>query len=602
MRDNLKIYLDSVFASAAKTRKNEELKEEILSNLYDKYDEYITEGMSAEDAYAKTISGIGDLSLLFEKLEREEPKSEPKQAPARILLEPESDRKRFNTIRTTLLTVAVALYILSVIPSAIFPGNFGPVMMFVMIAAATAMILCMPIFRMHTVPGSTDKLERERLRRENTLATIMLAAAVAGYILCVCPTILFSNGFVGVAAMFVIIAASTVAIILRSSIFADVLEKVECEPDPDEKKPDEKAPRAKKEKRQKTLSDKIFSVVSGIYWIIIVVVYFTVSAVTGRWEITWMIFVAALLLQGVVSGVYDLVLRRGTAGPIVRIVIFSVLLFTVFPSAASMLHSGARMSFFNVNGFSFYDDKGYEYGSVELYNNVDTLNIVWEDGSVEVLYHDEDYIEIREVYSYSSESVEDKDDQLRYKISGNTLDIREYSPVGIIFDRFESRGFSKDLVVLLPRVDMTDIDIDAVSSSVEIDSIVSEDINVTSVSGRITLRDCEVRQLDTESVSGELELLSCNVKEMDADTVSGGVHASFVSQPSDISIDTVSGSAELYFFDDISGFLAELDSVSGDFDSEFGTVGGLYGNGSIDIDMDSVSGDLIIKKLTAILT
>ncbi len=76
MKEKLKDYLDTVFAGSAKTQKNDELKEEILANLYDKYDSFIANGASPDEAYRKTISSIGDLSSLFEDLDKESLKNE----------------------------------------------------------------------------------------------------------------------------------------------------------------------------------------------------------------------------------------------------------------------------------------------------------------------------------------------------------------------------------------------------------------------------------------------------------------------------------------------------------------------------------------------
>ena len=48
MKEQLKKDLERAFEGAPKTQKNQELKQEILANLYDKYDSCIQSGMSAE--------------------------------------------------------------------------------------------------------------------------------------------------------------------------------------------------------------------------------------------------------------------------------------------------------------------------------------------------------------------------------------------------------------------------------------------------------------------------------------------------------------------------------------------------------------------------
>ena len=67
MRENLKKYLQSLFADAASTPNNDALFEELLGNLYDRYDELIAAGDSPDVAYAHAIGDLGDISPLLEK-------------------------------------------------------------------------------------------------------------------------------------------------------------------------------------------------------------------------------------------------------------------------------------------------------------------------------------------------------------------------------------------------------------------------------------------------------------------------------------------------------------------------------------------------------
>ena len=60
MKDRLKAYLESITASAADTPENHDLKEAILSNLYEKYDAMIAQGMDEEAAYRAIIKLKGN--------------------------------------------------------------------------------------------------------------------------------------------------------------------------------------------------------------------------------------------------------------------------------------------------------------------------------------------------------------------------------------------------------------------------------------------------------------------------------------------------------------------------------------------------------------
>lgn len=83
MKDRLKAYLESITASTADTPENHDLKEAILSNLYEKYDAMIAQGMDEEAAYRATVDSVGDVSGLFTQKEQNDsaaPKEEPAKA------------------------------------------------------------------------------------------------------------------------------------------------------------------------------------------------------------------------------------------------------------------------------------------------------------------------------------------------------------------------------------------------------------------------------------------------------------------------------------------------------------------------------------------
>lgn len=68
MDNKLKAYVDNLFRNAPATANAYEVKEEILQNLKDKYNDLIEEGKIKDDAYKIAIDSIGDLSELFEQL------------------------------------------------------------------------------------------------------------------------------------------------------------------------------------------------------------------------------------------------------------------------------------------------------------------------------------------------------------------------------------------------------------------------------------------------------------------------------------------------------------------------------------------------------
>lgn len=66
MREQLIEYIDRLFSGAALNMRNAEIKEEILQNTLEHYDDLLSEGKSEQEAYDTVIQGIGDVRPLVE--------------------------------------------------------------------------------------------------------------------------------------------------------------------------------------------------------------------------------------------------------------------------------------------------------------------------------------------------------------------------------------------------------------------------------------------------------------------------------------------------------------------------------------------------------
>lgn len=128
MIQQIRIYVNELFADAPQTKKAAELKEEVCSNLIDKYVDLTGRGMSEEEAYKATIASIGDIDELFKMLEQEDE-------------DPASRRKN-----ALLVSIAVMLYIISVVPLFIantvgYDEELGLVAMLAICAVATGLLV-----------------------------------------------------------------------------------------------------------------------------------------------------------------------------------------------------------------------------------------------------------------------------------------------------------------------------------------------------------------------------------------------------------------------------------------------------------------------------
>ena len=139
--DDLRRYVDSLFKDATPTKKSVELKEEMIQNLQDKYNDLISEGKTNEAAYNIAVAGIGDISGLLNELEKD---TMPYEYDETFILKVEKAR----TKSAMLTAIAVMMYILCVLPLIImsmvgfaYSDQIGVPLMFLMIAGATGLLI-----------------------------------------------------------------------------------------------------------------------------------------------------------------------------------------------------------------------------------------------------------------------------------------------------------------------------------------------------------------------------------------------------------------------------------------------------------------------------
>lgn len=334
------------------------------------------------------------------------------------------------------------------------------------------------------------------------------------------------------------------------------------------------------------------------------------------------------------------------AGAIIRIVIWSVVLALILGFFCFLMAGG------NVFGFNWksipviqfgtdywYDDTGYTAGGASVSERIRDLEINWLNGSVFVTVTADsstDSLSIRETASDGSTPKEG--DALRWKLDNGKLTVRYARPRRLTVT---STTRSKSLEICIPTAWLENVQtlrVRAVSADVDVNlperigtlsvETVSgnmhvngdfKDVNLDTTSGTTTFAG-GADILNTDSISGtvtisllrparsvEVDTTSGNVsvsgstEEMKLDTVSGDMDITLTGTVYAVKADTTSGDLRLTLPSDIPGFAAELDSVSGDIEVDGFAVTGrkdtrLYGDGSAKLEMDSVSGDMVIHS------
>ena len=115
MKEQLIQYVNLLFAGAPDS---EDIKQEILQNTLDRFDDLIAQGKSPEAAYRLAITGIGDINEILSAV--------PGKASASVQTEvrPVQPETEEDLKRKRIRAVAVAMYILCAVPLIIL-SEFG---------------------------------------------------------------------------------------------------------------------------------------------------------------------------------------------------------------------------------------------------------------------------------------------------------------------------------------------------------------------------------------------------------------------------------------------------------------------------------------------
>ena len=131
MKDKLIAYVDLLFSGVADA---DDVKQEILQNTLDRYDDLLSQGKSPEAAYTLSIAGIGDISELlsssFEKPQATTAQPENEPAPSKTPIK-----------KKILDAIAICLYILCPLPLLVLHNELGLCGLLALVAIATGLLI-----------------------------------------------------------------------------------------------------------------------------------------------------------------------------------------------------------------------------------------------------------------------------------------------------------------------------------------------------------------------------------------------------------------------------------------------------------------------------
>lgn len=275
MREQLIQYVELLFAGG---RDCEDIKQEILQNTLDRYDDLIAEGKVPEAAYRLAITGIGDINEILGTKSQSAPVLHTPVSPAPEPADTDTPTKKL------LRAIAIGLYILCPLPLIVLSemgmDTLGLCGLLAIVAVATVLIIL-------GARKDPKEAEKERIQAEEEAKKYPLAKSISGLVWAVGLAVYFIISFATLAwhvtwVIFPILAAIEKLLITiiqnREALTTDV-----------------RFPSRTKLRKN----------IGSVIWSIGLAVYFIISFATNAWYITWLVFPITGAVQGLVIAILD---------------------------------------------------------------------------------------------------------------------------------------------------------------------------------------------------------------------------------------------------------------------------------------------------------
>ena len=290
----------------------------------------------------------------------------------------------------------------------------------------------------------------------------------------------------------------------------------------------------------------------------------------------------------------DTVINTMKSALITRIVVLSLTAVFLVGALIYGLGTGFGLKMFIKKDFVY--TKTYEY--TQEIEDLDSLDIAWLAGDVELKYYDGANIKITEMSTVELNN----DEILRLEVDGNVLKVKWNDGNKFLGWMFSMLG--KKLTVEIPRgMYLEEVAVNSASSNIAADgitakavklqstsggikanSVISEELALKSTSGGITANMAQANVLSASTVSGSISLADTvgidskvsstsgaieykgSFKNLAAKSVSGRIDAMTLALVEKVKLEAVSGSVNLTVPEDVEAKV-KFGSVSGSFSS-----------------------------------
>ncbi|UTI42765.1 permease prefix domain 1-containing protein [Niallia sp. RD1] len=317
-------YLDNVFASLPKTSEMEKLKQEMLSNMEDKYYELKEEGKTENEAIGIVISEFGNIDELLSELDlplNEEKPQVPQLSEEEVDTFFQQTSKAMKSIgigvMLCLLGSSLLVFFIQLFEQGFLTGitentatliGVAQLLLFIAFAVSLFIYSGQLLEKYKYIEKGTNfklpiHLKKKIQMEKETYQPIFFRSLIIGVALCILSPIALlvtiaindQAANYGVCILLVLIAIA-VYLFIVSGGKKDAYDKLLKEAS---------------HSFEKKHEDKVIGAFAAIIWPLAVAIFLITGFVYGNWHINWIIFPISGLLMAMFSGTYSILKKEG---------------------------------------------------------------------------------------------------------------------------------------------------------------------------------------------------------------------------------------------------------------------------------------------------